>query len=71
MKRVFYASNGQKTRKRQLTNYIIYNLVVVASLLPSLGYTGQLFIGPYAAVLVFFFIWDYGCFFYAGENYTN
>jgi protoheme IX farnesyltransferase len=47
------------TGKRQEngnTNYIIYNLVVVASLLPSLGYTGQLFIGPYAAVLVFFFL---------------
>jgi protoheme IX farnesyltransferase len=44
---------GNKDRKTAL-QVILYTIwLIIASLLPVLGYTGQLFISPIAAVLVF------------------
>ena len=49
----FMLPTGKKDRGTAL-QIILYTIwLIVASLLPSLGYTGQLFITPIAAVLVF------------------
>ena len=49
----FMLPTGKKDRGTAL-QIILYTIwLIVASLLPSLGYTGQLFITPVAAVLVF------------------
>ena len=49
----FMLPTGKKDRGTAL-QIILYTIwMIVASLLPSLGYTGQLFITPIAAVLVF------------------
>ena len=43
-----------KRDKSTATQIILYTLwLVVASLLPVLGYTGQLFLSPVAGVLIF------------------
>jgi protoheme IX farnesyltransferase len=57
-----------KKDKKTATQIILYTIwCIVASLLPSLGYTGQLFISPVAAVLVFLLgLW---MLFYAGKLY--
>jgi protoheme IX farnesyltransferase len=41
--------------------------LIIASLLPSLGYTGRLFISPVAAVVIFFWFW---MLFYAVKLYS-
>jgi protoheme IX farnesyltransferase len=63
----FMLPTGKKDKKTA-TQIILYTIwCIVASLLPSLGYTGQLFIGPVAAVLVFLLgLW---MLFYAGKLY--
>lgn len=49
----FMLPTGKKD-KSTATQIILYTIwLIVASLLPSLGYTGRLFITPYAAVAVF------------------
>lgn len=49
----FMLPTGKKDRGTAL-QIILYTVwLIVASLLPSLGYTGQLFISPVAAILVF------------------
>lgn len=49
----FMLPTGKKD-KSTATQIILYTIwLIVASLLPSLGYTGKLFITPYAAVAVF------------------
>ena len=49
----FMLPTGQKDKATAL-QIILYTVwLIIASLLPSLGYTGQLFISPVAAVLVF------------------
>lgn len=49
----FMLPTGKKDRETAL-QIILYTVwLIIASLLPSLGYTGQLFISPIAAVLVF------------------
>ncbi|WP_296144265.1 heme o synthase [uncultured Flavobacterium sp.] len=49
----FMLPTGKKD-KSTATQVILYTIwLIVASLLPSLGYTGRLFITPYAAVAVF------------------
>ena len=49
----FMLPTGKKDKKTA-TQIILYTIwLIVASLLPSLGYTGKLFITPYAAVVVF------------------
>ena len=45
---------GKKDRGTALQILLYTVWLIIASLLPSLGYTGQLFISPIAAVLVFF-----------------
>jgi len=50
---IFMLPTGRKDRKTAL-QVILYTVwLIIASLLPVLGYTGQLFISPIAAVLVF------------------
>lgn len=50
---IFMLPTGKKDRKTAL-QIILYTVwLIIASLLPSLGFTGQLFISPIAAVLVF------------------
>ncbi|OIV41848.1 heme o synthase [Flavobacterium johnsoniae] len=50
---IFMLPTGNKDRKTAL-QVILYTIwLIIASLLPVLGYTGQLFISPIAAVLVF------------------
>ncbi|WP_281235332.1 heme o synthase [Flavobacterium gelatinilyticum] len=50
---IFMLPTGDKDRKTAL-QIILYTIwLIIASLLPVLGYTGQLFISPIAAVLVF------------------
>lgn len=50
----FFMLPSGKKDKKTATQIILYTIwCIVASLLPSLGYTGQLFISPIAAVLVF------------------
>lgn len=50
---IFMLPTGNKDRKTAL-QIILYTIwLLIASLLPALGYTGQLFISPIAAVLVF------------------
>ncbi len=57
----FMLPTGKKDRGMAL-QIILYTVwLIVASLLPCLGYTGQLFITPLAGVLVF--CWDFGCFY--------
>lgn len=49
----FMLPTGKKDRETAL-QIILYTVwLIIASLLPALGYTGQLFISPIAAVLVF------------------
>jgi Polyprenyltransferase (cytochrome oxidase assembly factor) len=49
----FMLPTGKKD-KSTATQIILYTIwLIVASLLPSLGFTGRLFITPYAAVAVF------------------
>lgn len=49
----FMLPTGKKD-KSTATQIILYTIwLIVASLLPSLGYTGKLYITPYAAVVVF------------------
>ncbi|NDP26104.1 MAG: protoheme IX farnesyltransferase [Flavobacterium sp.] len=49
----FMLPTGKKDKGTAL-QIILYTIwLIVASLLPALGYTGQLFISPFAAVLVF------------------
>jgi protoheme IX farnesyltransferase len=44
----------QQEKKRQgYRHYFVYGWLIIASLLPSLGYTGRLFISPVAAVVIF------------------
>ena len=63
----FMLPTGKKDRGTAL-QIILYTVwLIVASLLPSLGYTGQLYITPIAAVLVFLLgLW---MLFYAGRLY--
>ena len=50
---IFMLPTGKKDRKTAL-QIILYTVwLIIASLLPSLGFTGQLFITPIAAILVF------------------
>lgn len=50
---IYMLPTGKKDRKTAL-QVILYTVwLIIASLLPVLGYTGQLFISPIAAVLVF------------------
>ena len=50
---IFMLPTGRKDRKTAL-QIILYTVwLIIASLLPSLGFTGQLFITPIAAILVF------------------
>lgn len=50
---IFMLPTGKKDRKTAL-QVILYTVwLIIASLLPVLGYTGQLYISPIAAVLVF------------------
>lgn len=50
---IFMLPTGKKDRKTAL-QIILYTVwLIIASLLPALGFTGQLFITPIAAVLVF------------------
>ena len=50
---IFMLPTGKKDKGTAL-QIILYTVwLIIASLLPSLGYTGQLFISPIAAVLVF------------------
>jgi hypothetical protein len=53
--RFFYVAYRQKI-KVLLYRLFIYGLVVIASLLPSLGYTGSL----YRLLLQLFFYWVFG-----------
>jgi protoheme IX farnesyltransferase len=52
MKSGFYVANRQKTKYR-FAGYFVYGWLIIASLLPCLGYTGRLFISPVAAVVIF------------------
>ena len=63
----FMLPTGKKDRGTAL-QIILYTVwLIIASLLPSLGYTGQLYITPIAAVLVFLLgLW---MLFYAGRLY--
>jgi heme o synthase len=65
----FMLPTGKKDNGTAL-QIILYTLwLIIASLLPSLGYTGQLFISPIAAVLVFLLgIW---MLFYAVKLYKS
>ncbi|MFG4002534.1 heme o synthase [Flavobacterium aquidurense] len=50
---IFMLPTGKKDRKTAL-QIILYTVwLIIASLLPSLGFTGQLFITPIAAIIVF------------------
>lgn len=49
----FMLPSGKKDNATSLQILLYTAWLIVASLLPSLGYTGQLFISPIAAVLVF------------------
>ncbi|MFH7016847.1 heme o synthase [Flavobacterium sp. FlaQc-47] len=50
---IFMLPTGKKDRKTAL-QVILYTIwLIIASLLPSLGFTGQLFITPIAAIIVF------------------
>lgn len=49
----FMLPTGKKDRGTALQIILYTGWLIIASLLPSLGYTGQLFITPVAAVLVF------------------
>jgi protoheme IX farnesyltransferase len=52
MKRqVFMLPTGK--RQGYFAGYFVYGMLIIASLLPSLGYTGRLFISPVAAVVIF------------------
>ena len=56
-----------KSTAMQIILYTVW--LIVASLLPSLGYTGQLFISPIAAIVVFLLgLW---MLFYAVKLYQN
>jgi protoheme IX farnesyltransferase len=50
---VFYVANRQKRQGYRFAGYFVYGWFIIASLLPSLGYTGRLFISPAAAVIFF------------------
>jgi protoheme IX farnesyltransferase len=56
MKRqVFMLPTGK--RQGYFAGYFVYGMLIIASLLPSLGYTGRLFISPVAAVVIFLGVW--------------
>jgi hypothetical protein len=42
--RLFYVANRQKDKGYRFAGYFVYGWLIIASLLPSLGYTGRLFI---------------------------
>lgn len=50
---IFMLPSGKKNTTTALQTILYTVWMIVASLLPALGYTGQLFISPIAAVLVF------------------
>ncbi len=66
----FYMLPTGKKDKSTAMQIILYTAwLIVASLLPSLGYTGQLFISPIAAIVVFLLgLW---MLFYAVKLYQN
>lgn len=49
----FMLPNGKKDKSTSIQTILYTIWTIVASLLPSLGFTGQLFISPIAALLVF------------------
>ena len=49
----FMLPNGKKDKSTSMQTILYTVWTIVASLLPCLGYTGQLFISPIAAILVF------------------
>jgi protoheme IX farnesyltransferase len=56
----FYICQQEKKDKGTALQVILYTVwLIIASLLPSLGYTGKLFISPVAAVVIFY--WVFGC----------
>jgi protoheme IX farnesyltransferase len=54
-----YVANRQKDKGTALQVILYTGWLIIASLLPSLGYTGRLFISPVAAVVIFY--WVFGC----------
>lgn len=51
--KIFMLPSGKKDSKTALQTILYTIWLIIASLLPSLGLTGQLFISPIAAILVF------------------
>jgi protoheme IX farnesyltransferase len=42
----FMLPTGKKRQGYRFAGYFVYGWLIIASLLPSLGYTGRLFISP-------------------------
>jgi protoheme IX farnesyltransferase len=49
----FLCCQQVKRQGYRFAGYFVYGWLIIASLLPSLGYTGKLFISPVAAVVIF------------------